>query len=88
MTDESVRCWLVERSYDDRNLVTLVYATSDGGQYFRRELSANMLSRVDVTAAREVTSEELQPVDDEQLRERYAREAERVASEYDPDEAL
>lgn len=88
MSDESVRCWLAERTYDDRNLVTLVYATPQGDRYFQRELSANMLSRVDVTAARDVPTEDLQPVADDELRARYASEATRVSKEYDPDTVL
>jgi len=26
MSDSTVQCWLVERTFDDRNLVTIVYA--------------------------------------------------------------
>ena len=87
MTDE-VRCWLVERSYDDRDIVTLVYATPDGKRYNQRELSATALSRASVTAAREIPAGELRPVEDDATRERYAAEAERLAASHDPDEPV
>jgi len=35
-----------------------------------------------------VPEEDLQPVDDEALQERYATEAERMASDHDPDDVL
>ena len=88
MTENSVQCWLVERSYSDENLVSFVYATPDGSRYHQRDLSANMLFRLDVTAARSVPESDLQPVDDEALRERYATEADRMASEHAPDDVL
>jgi hypothetical protein len=85
---ESVRCWLVERSYDDRDIVTLVYATGDGGRYNQRELSATALSRTAVTAAREIDPEALRPVEDADRRERYAAEAARMADTHEPDEPV
>lgn len=88
MSENSVQCWLVERSYSDENLVSFVYATPDGSRYHQRDLSANMLFRLDVTAARAVPENDLQPVHDEERRERYATEAERMASEHDPDDVL
>ena len=33
MSDDSVRCWLVDRQSRDENLVTLVYATPDRERY-------------------------------------------------------
>ena len=59
-----VRCWLVERSYDDRGLVTVVYATPDGERHLRKELSSRMLSRNPVTAATDADADRLEPVDD------------------------
>jgi len=85
---DPVRCWLVERSYDDRDVVTLVYATPDGARYHQRELSATALSRTAVTAAREIPAEELRAVGDEPTRERYAAEAERMAGSHDPEEPV
>lgn len=83
-----VRCWLVERTYDDRGLVRVVYATPDGERVARRELSARMLENTPVTAARDVDDDDLEPVTDPETRERYAREAERVRENNDPDGEL
>ncbi|WP_306054361.1 hypothetical protein [Natronococcus wangiae] len=89
MSDSTVRCWLVERTFDDRNLVTTVYATRDGSQYQQRERSATALqSGSAVTAATEIPESELEPVPDEETRERYAEEAERTAERHDPDETI
>lgn len=87
MTDD-VRLWMVERSYDARNLVMVVYATTDGDRYYRKELSASMLARTDVTAAIEIPVTDLQPVDDEQRCQRYATEATRMADAHAPDDAV
>ena len=89
MSDSTVRCWLVERDFDSRNIVTLVYATPDGSRYQQRERSSAALrSGPDVTAAVEVDEDELEPVSDDETRERYATEAERTAEQYDPDDPI
>ncbi|GAA0668321.1 hypothetical protein ACFQDG_19305 [Natronoarchaeum mannanilyticum] len=85
---DAVQCWLVERSFDQRNLVTLVYATPDGERYQQRELSGNALSQIDVTAAREIPADELEDVQDADTRARYADEVASVREQYDPDEEL
>lgn len=85
---EDVRLWMVERSYDTRNLVTVVYATTDGDRYHRKELSVSMLSRTDVTAAIELPATDLEPVEDGQRRQRYATEATRMADTHAPDDAV
>lgn len=86
---DTVRCWLAERTYDDRNLVTLAYATPDGERVLRQECSANLLSRGGgVTAAVDVDPDRLAPVADETTRERYAAEVERVSAERAPDETV
>ncbi len=83
------RCWLVERTFDDRNLVTLVYATPDGERYQRRERSANSLRAGNApTAAVDLDPAELEPVDDPDTIDRYATEANRVANTRAPDEQL
>ncbi|MEF8842119.1 MAG: hypothetical protein V5A62_10915 [Haloarculaceae archaeon] len=89
MTDENddprtVCVWLVERDYDDRGLVSLVYATPDGERAIRRELSAQMLQRNPTTAGRSVPTADLEPVPEDD-RERYRREAARVRENHDPD---
>lgn len=91
MTDnadgETVRLWLVERDYDSRNLVTLVYATPDGEQYIQQERSAHLLSD-GVTAAVDTAPDDLAPVEDEATRERYASEVERMRERHAPDETV
>lgn len=82
------RVWLVERTYTDKGLVSLVYATTDGERAVQRQRSTNALQRSGVTAATTVESESLAPVDDERTREQYAEEAERMANRHDPDDAV
>lgn len=86
---ETVRAWLVERSYDDRNLITLVYATPDGGRVLRKEQSATVMHQRgrEVTAAVDVTPDALTAVDPED-RERYAAEVERMRARHEPDEEV
>jgi hypothetical protein len=86
---ETVRVWLVERSYDDRNLITLVYATPDGDRALRRERSATVLQQRGsrVTAAVDADPESLTAVDDAD-RTRYATEADRMRAKYDPDDEV
>jgi hypothetical protein len=88
MTDGTERVWLVEREYSDKGLLTLVYATPDGERYMQSNRSSNMLQGSGVTAAKEATADQLQPVDDPDLRERYASEAARVAENNDPDDEI
>ncbi|NHN46239.1 hypothetical protein G9464_01315 [Halostella sp. JP-L12] len=88
-SDDRVRVWLVERDLDQRNLVTLVYATPDGDRRYRRQLSSAALDRgADVTAATTVAPADLEPVEDPDRRKQYAEEARRVADDRDPDEPL
>ncbi|MBV0900241.1 hypothetical protein [Haloarcula salina] len=85
-SEETVRCWLVERSsYGDERMVTLVYATPTGDRQLTKQLSPNLLRRKRVTAAVNVEPERLEPVADDETRERYAAEAERMAERHDPD---
>ncbi|AGB39568.1 hypothetical protein [Natronococcus occultus] len=83
---ETIRCWLVEREYDDKGLVTLTYATPDGESIYRRELAASAAS--DVTAAKELSPDQLEDAPDEATRDRYATEADRTATNYDPDDPI
>lgn len=85
---DTVEVWLVERDYDDRNLVTLVYATPDGERYQRHERSAHLLSNQRVTAATDADPGDLEPVDDDETRERYAEEVSRVRERHDPDDTV
>lgn len=86
---ETTRVWLVKRSYgSDEDLVTLVYATPDGTRQLQKQLSHQMLRRTEITAARDVETERLETVGDEQTQKRYANEATRLAETHDPDEVV
>lgn len=87
MSEAPVRCWLVERDYWDEDVVTLVYATPDGEQYYQRQLSGALLAKTDVTAATAVPPDELESTSPGD-RERYATEAQRVADTHDPDDPI
>jgi hypothetical protein len=80
--------WLVDRTYSDKGLVNLVYATVDGERYLRRQLSEQMLTRTDVTAGMDVEVDRLESVQDEDERERFAAEARRMTEEHDPGDAV
>jgi hypothetical protein len=84
-----VQCWLVERSYGDRDLVTLVYATPEGDRAVTKEIPMTAIASgtVSVTAAKEVDDENLEPVDGDD-RERYRSEVERVRESHAPDEGI
>ena len=85
----TIRTWLVERSYDDRNLITLVYATPDGERAVRKERSATVMHQQgsQVTAAIDVDATRLSPVDGA-TRERYAAEATRMREQHEPDDEV
>lgn len=85
---ETVQCWLVERDYWDKNLVTLVYATPDGERAQTSQRSTTMLRQTPPTAATDVPVEDLEPVTERDERERYRNEVERVRSQFDPDDEI
>ncbi|MFC7140188.1 hypothetical protein ACFQMA_10135 [Halosimplex aquaticum] len=87
MSDDSVRCWLVDRQSRDENLVTLVYATTDGERHLTKQLSFQLLSRKPTTAAIDVAPEDLEPTPDDD-RERYATQARSMAEKHDPDDEV
>lgn len=81
--------WLVERSYsNDEDLVTLVFATTDGEHQLKKQLSHNMLYGKTITAAREEDPENLDAVKNSEIKERYATEATRMAEKHDPDDEV
>lgn len=88
--DDTVRCWLVERTYTDRGLVDMVYATPDGTGVRRKQVATTIMRQrgVGTTAAVDVDRGDLEPVDDAETRERYATEAERVREQHEPDEEV
>jgi hypothetical protein len=72
MTEDtnSVRVWLVERSYSDDkpNLINLVYATTDGERYLQKERALTGFHAADAeetTAALDVDPDDLRTVDEE-----------------------
>jgi len=82
------RLWLVERSYDDRDLVSFTYATVDGECQLKKQLSMALLrQRGPATAAIEADEDELSPVD-ERNRTQFAAEAEKMQSKHDPDDEI
>lgn len=85
---ETVRLWLVDRRYGDENLVTLVYATTDGTRHRRKQLSYRLLSRRPVTAALDAPADSVEPVADPDDRERYAAQAAEMAAAHDPDDEV
>lgn len=78
-----VQVWLVERTFTDKGLVTLTYATPDGERVLVEQRSANALG--DVTAARTVDADRLAAAE-EGDRERYAGEVDRMTGSHDPDD--
>jgi hypothetical protein len=82
-----VRVWLVDRTYNDKGMIELVYATTDGERYHHRQLSEQMLVTTAVTAAEDVGEDRLEPTAAED-REHYGAEAARMADEHDPDEEV
>jgi hypothetical protein len=90
--EETVRVWLVERTYsdDEQNLIVLTYATPDGDRDYRRERALTSFTGEgrETTAAVDVSPDTLGTVADPDLRERYTAEVARIRERYDPDEAL
>jgi hypothetical protein len=90
MPDDTVRVWLVERTYsdDEQNLIILTYATSDGERYFRKERALTSFSDArDTTAAVDADPQNLGATDPDD-REAYAAEARRMAADHDPDDVI
>ena len=90
MSDE-VRVWLVERTYsdDEQNLIILTYATPDGRRYFRKERALTSFGDDrDTTASVTVDPSNLGTVTDPDERDRYAAEADRMASKHEPDDRI
>lgn len=85
---DDIRVWLVRRDYNNRDLIILIYATPDGTQTFRQELAAQAVDLDTVTAAKDVSPEDLATVEDSDLRDRYADEVARMADEHDPAETV
>lgn len=80
--------WLVDRTYDDKGMVKLTYATPDGTETVRTEFAEQRLQMGrDVTAAREADADDVTETDAEDV-ERFAAEATRMAERHDPDDPV
>jgi hypothetical protein len=87
-SEDDIRVWLVERGYNSRDLIILKYATAEGDRVFRRELAAQAIDMDGVTAAKDVSPDNLEAVAGADVKERYADEATRMADEHDPDDTI
>jgi len=89
---ERTRVWLVERTYsdDEQNLIILTYSTPDGTHDFRKERALTSFTgdTRETPVSLEVERSNLGTVDDPETRERYAKEAERMAKTHDPSGVL
>lgn len=89
---ETVRAWLVERTYsdDEQNIIILVYATPDGTRYHRKERSLTSFESDirDTYAAIDVDESEMGRVTDEETRETYAAAAREMAETHDPTDVV
>ena len=89
--DDGIQVWLVERTYsdDEQNLIILTYATTDGERYFRKERALTSFTDVrDTTAAISADPENIGAVEDPDLQEQYATEAQRMAEKHDRDDVI
>ena len=84
---------MVERTYseDSPNILVIVYATPDGERYLQKEWAYNRYGAggaPTVTAAVDVPDDRPKPVMEEERRDRYASEAQRMAERHDPDDPV
>lgn len=84
-----VQLWMVDRTYDDKGMVRVTYATTDGERTFQREFAEQQLYRKghSVTAAVHVEEDRVHetPADE---KAQFAAEASRMAETHDPDDAI
>ena len=88
---ETVRTWLVERTYsdDELNLVILTYATPDGRRYFRKERALTSFSNAPETAVSVlVEPNNLGDVDEPDTVEWHPTAASRMREEHDREDTL
>lgn len=83
---DEVQVWLVERGYNNRDLIILKYATPSGEEVFQKEVASQALDTV--TAARDVAPTNLAAVDEPDRQERYATEVERMKEKHEPDDPV
>jgi len=86
--DGTERLWLVDRQYRDENLITLVYASTDGERFLQKQLSHQMLMTRPVTAAVDADADRIEATPADEDRDRYATQASEMAAEHDPDDEV
>ncbi|WP_410766370.1 hypothetical protein [Haloferax sp. DFSO60] len=91
-SDDNRRTWLVERTYsdDEQNIIILVYATTDGSYYLRKERSLTSFDSDirDTYVAIDMPTHELGEVRDAETREYYAATAREMAAKHDPTDTI
>ena len=75
-------------TFTDPGRVDVVNATAEGDRLFRRELAAQAIDMDGVTAAKDVSPDNLESVTETDVQERYAAEARRMADEHDPNDTI
>ncbi|SDJ19137.1 hypothetical protein SAMN05216226_10153 [Halovenus aranensis] len=89
---DTVRVWLVERTYsdDEQNLIILTYATPDGKRYVKKEraLTSFTGSARETTAAVDVEPDNLGHVEDQDQQAQYAAEVDRLMDRHEPDDPI
>ena len=91
MSDETVRVWLVERTYsdDEQNLIILTYATADGERDFRKERALTSFGdQRDTPVSLVVDPDNVGTVSDPERRDYFAAEAARIAEKHDPEDTI
>jgi len=79
---------MAERTYArDEHSIVITFATPDGERYLRKNRTNRVLVEP-TTAALDVATDRLEPVEDPDDRERYAAEAPRMADRHDPDDRV
>ena len=69
--------------------IILTYATTDGEQYYRKERALTSFTDVrDTTAAVDADPENLGSINDLNVQEQYAAEAQRMRDTHDPDDVI
>jgi hypothetical protein len=89
--DDSVRVWLVERTYsdDEQNLIILTYATPDGHYEFRKERALPSFSGASrgTSASLLVERDNLAEVG-EDTQQRYTDEVARMREKHEPTDEI
>ncbi len=86
--DESVRVWMVERTYaQDEHNVVVTYATPDGERFVREHRNRRVLLDP-VTVTLDVAPDRLEAAEETERRTRYADEAARMADRRDLDDEV